>query len=72
MTDATKRRWMEPDADGWETKNLEAVRYGDQVWVTAWDNDELGNVFMFTPTQAREIAAHLTAIANEIEGEARD
>ena len=71
MTDATKRQWMEPSADGWETKNLEAVRYRDQVWVTAWDNDELGNVFMFTPAQAREIAAHLTACANEIEGENR-
>ena len=71
MSDATKRQWTEPDAEDWEKKNLEVARFRDQVWVTAWDNDELGNVFMFTPTQAREIAAHLTACANEIEGENR-
>ena len=71
MSNPTKRQWTEPDAEGWETKNLEVARFRDQVWVTAWDNDELGNVFTFTPTQAREIAAHLTACANEIEGENR-
>lgn len=71
MTDATKRQWMEPDADGWETKNLEVARFRDQVWVTAWDDDGLGSVFMFAPAQAREIAAHLAACADDIEGGTR-
>ena len=71
MSNPTKRQWTEPDAEDWETKNLEVSRFRDQVWVSAWGNDELGNVFMFAPAQAREIAAHLTACANEIEGEKR-
>ena len=68
MSDYMEKRWVSPGSYEWDTETLEVAPYREKVWLTAWDNDGLGQVLTFTPEQAREIAAHLTACADRIEG----
>lgn len=72
MSDYMEKRWVSPGSYEWDTETLEVAPYREKVWITAWDNDGLGQVLTFTPEQAREIAAHLIACAAAAEGESHD